>query len=337
MAHVAKWKYKEVEEVAEILKKYPVVGVASIFKIPAPQLQSIRSELKEHLLIRVVKNNLIRLALEKVAGDKKGIEKLEDLIDGPTAIVASDLNPFQLYRIVMQKKSPMPAKAGDIAPHDIVVKEGPTSFKPGPIVGDFQRAGIPAAIDKGKIVIRKTKTVAKKGDVISAELALALSKLEIFPFEVGLDIKGLWEDGILFTPEELAVDIDKLRAEVVQAASSAMNLAINIGYTTPETVPILLSKAHTEALAVALYAALPEKEVIPILLSRAYGQMLSLASMAPDAIDEELKSIMGEVSRSTSQPEAPVETEEKREEEKKEEEEAPSEEEALSGLGALFG
>jgi len=332
MAHVAKWKYKEVEEVAEILRKYPVVGVASIFKIPAPQLQSIRSELKEHLLIRVVKNNLIRLALEKVAADKKGIEKLEDLIDGPTAIVASDLNPFQLYRIVMQKKSPAPAKAGDIAPHDIVVKEGPTSFKPGPIVGDFQRAGIPAAIDKGKIVIRKTTTVAKKGDKISHELALALSKLEIYPFEVGLDIKGLWEDGILFTPDALSVDIDKLRADVATAASSAMNLAINIGYLTPETVPILLSKAHMEALAVALYAAVPEKEVIAVLLSRAHGQMLALASLAKDALDEELKSLMGEVSMSASEAEAPEEVEEK-----KEEEEAPSEEEALSGLGALFG
>ena len=30
---------------------------------------------------------------------------------------------------------------------DIEVKAGETSFKPGPIVGEFQQAGIPAAIE----------------------------------------------------------------------------------------------------------------------------------------------------------------------------------------------
>ncbi|RLF05370.1 MAG: 50S ribosomal protein L10 [Thermoprotei archaeon] len=338
MAHVAEWKYKEVEEIAELMRKYPVVGIASIYKIPAPQMQKIRRELKDHLLIRVVKNNLIRLAIEKVAEEKKDIKKLEDLIDGPTAIIASDLNPFKLYKIVMEKKTPMPAKGGDIAPHDIVVKEGPTPFKPGPIVGDFQRAGIPAAIDKGKIVIRKTKTVVKEGEVISPELALALTKLEIYPFEVGLDIRGLWEDGTVFTPENLTIDIDKIRGDFTAAAQHAVNLSLEIGYTTPLTVPLLLAKAHRDALAVALSAAVLEKDILPILLGKAHSQMLSLASRLSDGLDEELKEVLG----SAPAPAAPEEHqgggEEKKVEKKEEkEEEEPSEEEALSGLGALFG
>ena len=60
-------------------------------------------------------------------------------------------------------KSTAPAKPGDIAPEDIIVKEGETPFKPGPIVGELQKAGIPAAIEGGKIVIRKDKVLVEKG------------------------------------------------------------------------------------------------------------------------------------------------------------------------------
>ena len=45
-----------------------------------------------------------------------------------------------------------PARGGEIAPEDILVKKGETPFKPGPIVSEFQRAGLPAAIEKGKII-----------------------------------------------------------------------------------------------------------------------------------------------------------------------------------------
>ena len=41
-------------------------------------------------------------------------------------------------------KTPAPASGGELAIEDIVIKEGETSFKPGPIVGDLQKAGIPA-------------------------------------------------------------------------------------------------------------------------------------------------------------------------------------------------
>ena len=56
----------------------------------------------------------------------------------------------------------MAAKAGETAPEDIVIEKGPTSFKPGPIVGELQQAGIPAAIEGGKVRIRETKTVVKE-------------------------------------------------------------------------------------------------------------------------------------------------------------------------------
>ena len=49
--------------------------------------------------------------------------------------------------------TPAPAKEGQLAPFDIVVPKGPTPFGPGPIIGELQKIGLPAAIEAGKIGI----------------------------------------------------------------------------------------------------------------------------------------------------------------------------------------
>ena len=59
-----------------------------------------------------------------------------------------------------------------------MIKQGDTSFKPGPIVGELQKVGIPAAIESGKVVIKSDKLLVKEGETISAEVAQMLTKLE---------------------------------------------------------------------------------------------------------------------------------------------------------------
>ena len=116
---------------------------------------------------------------------------LMSVVDGQCAIVISDLNPFRLFKQLDATKTKMPAKGGETSPEDIEVKAGDTPFKPGPIVGDLQKAGVPAAIEQGKVVIKKDKVLVKEGDEISRDVALVLSKLEIFPMTVGLDLRAV--------------------------------------------------------------------------------------------------------------------------------------------------
>ena len=96
------------------------------------------------------------------------------------------MNAFQLYSELEKTKQGRAAKEGEVAPMDIVVEAGPTEFGPGPIVGEFNAVGIPAKIDKGKVAIQKTTTVVNKGDPISADLGIMLSKLNINPIEIGI-------------------------------------------------------------------------------------------------------------------------------------------------------
>ena len=69
MAHVAKWKFKEVETLTNLLTNKPVVGIVEIGGIPGPQMQKMRSNLQNVAEIRSSKNSLI-LVVRSALGPK---------------------------------------------------------------------------------------------------------------------------------------------------------------------------------------------------------------------------------------------------------------------------
>ncbi len=331
MAHIAPWKIQFVDKIAELINKYPVVGVVNINNIPAPQMQKMRANLKDKSVFIVGKNRLIKLAIEKA--NKENIKDLANYIDGQTGIIFTDMNAFKLVKILDASKTKAPAKGGEIAPDDIVVHEGETPFRPGPIISDLQRAGLPAAIQKGKIIIRKDTVVVKKGEVIPKDVAQVLTKLEIYPLTVGLDLRAAYEDNMVFPKDVLEVDTDKVYGDVLNAIQYGINLSVNAQYPTSITTPIIISDAYRKALNLAVNAGVINKDTVKIILSKAYSEMLGVASHLSDGLDEELKSLI-----TSSHAEVKTEKEEKKEEpQKDEEEEENKEEEAIAGLGSLFG
>ncbi len=331
MAHVAPAKKEIVERLVRRFEGSDVIGIANIHGIPAPQFQAIRKKLAGRAQITVAKNNLLRLALREAEAKKKDLAKLIESIVGQTAVVTADINPFRLFRELEATKTKAPARGGEVAPEELWVREGETPFKPGPIVGELQKAGVPAAIERGKVVIKKDKLLVKAGDRIPREVAQVLAKLEIYPLIVGLDLRGAYEAGTVFRRDALAIDDVQVRGQIGAAVRQAFALALEIAYPTKETIPLLLAKAHANALGLAVEAEFPTKESVKVLLARAQAKMLALAARAPGAADEELKAKLG---ASGSPPKAPPA--EAKQEEKKEKKEV-SEDEAASGLGSLFG
>jgi len=331
MAHVAPVKQKIVEDLARRFAESRVVGIASIQGIPAPQFQAIRRNLSGRATITVTKNNLLRLALQLAASKRPHLDGLADAIEGQTAVVTADLNPFRLFKELEATKTRAPARGGELAPDDLWVREGETPFKPGPVVGELQKAGIPAAIDRGKVVIKKDKLLVKAGDRIPRDVAQVLTRLEIYPLIVGLDLRGAYEEGTVFRRDALAVDDVVVRAQVVAAVRGAFNLALFAAYPAKGVVPPLLALAHSKALALSVEAGYVTKASLPFLLAKAHAHMLVLAGRAPEAGDEDLKRRLGG-SGGPARPPA-----EGTKEAKKEEPKETTEEEAAEGLGALFG
>jgi len=275
-AHVADWKKEEVKELSNLVTKNRVVGIIEVGGIPAPQMQQMRKNLQGSATIRSAKNNLILRALDEAEKSSKGISGLKDHVKGQSAIIATEMNPFKLFSKIKQSRTMAPAKGGEKAAYNIEVKSGETPFKPGPIVGELQKAGIPAAIIEGKVVVKTDKVVVPQGERIPTDVAQMLTRLEIFPIEIGMILNGVFEDGEIFSPEVLDINIDEFFARIRQASINVLNLAITAGWTTKQTIQPLLMKAHHDAFTIALEMGIVNKETVKYLISKANNQMLAL-------------------------------------------------------------
>ena len=315
-AHIPEWKVKDVEELVEMISKSRVVGVVGVREIPADNMQQMRGSLRGNVEIRMVRNTIARRALQASAPE---IRPLADFIEDQTALIFSNDNPFKLNGLLEKGKQPMPIKAGARAPKDIVVEAGETSFSPGPMVGKLQAAGIPAAIKGGKVVISQKITLAKEGEVVAAKTADILKTMEIFPRNVGLELRAAYEGGLIFRVKDLSINVEAQISELSSASAKAFGFAVEIGYATPKTVGPMLQKAQTRARALVLEAGLPVPGMMEMVLAKAAANARALAGLAS-----------GESAPAPAKAQAPAKAEEETEEKK-------DEGDTAAGLGALFG
>ncbi len=274
--HLPPWKRGEVEDIKKLAQQYQLVGLVDMYGIPATQVQNIRRSLRGKAVIRMVRNTLIRHALDEIGGEITGLDRF---ISGHSALIFTNDNPFKLYKTLEKTKTKMVARAGETAPEDIVVAKGPTSFKPGPIVGELQQAGIPAAIEAGKVKIRDTKTVVKKGGVISAKLADVLAKLDIKPMDVGIILQAAFFEKDLYEPKVLSIDEGMFLDMIATAARQAFNLSVNEAIPTRDTMQPILVKAVREARGLAIEASVYNRDVMDAIIGKAYREGSALQAL----------------------------------------------------------
>ena len=274
-AHLPEWKREEVEQIKELASSHELIGLVDIYGIPAKQFQQIRRNLHGNAVVKVARNTLVAHAFNDLGGQ---FIDLNEKVTEHSALIFASGNPFKLFKSLEQTKTRRSAKAGEITPEDIVVSEGPTSFKPGPIVGELNSAGIPAAIDGGKVKIKQTKTVVKAGEAVSAKQADVLSKLDIKPMPVGLNLVAVCYEGEIYLPDVLAVDDEAYKAKITLAASQAFNLAVNaaVPVRSAAVTEAQIAKAVREARNLGVEAPIYEKGVIEMIIGKAYRQASAL-------------------------------------------------------------
>lgn len=277
MAHVATYKKETVTEFVELAKKFKIIGVVNMEGLPTPQVQVMRASLrKEGVALHMTKKRLLKIVLKDLEKVKPNISHMVDNLRGMPAILFAQENPFKLYKKLQASKSSAPAKAGQIAPRDIVVPAGPTPFAPGPIIGELGQFKIKTGIENGKVAVKADTVVAKEGDKISAGLASILTRLGIMPMEIGLDLVAAYENGTIFNKSVMAVDEKEYIDNIGLAHNYAFNLAVEVAFMTSQTTETLLSKAFADAKALAVEQAILAKECVDQILARAHAQATSV-------------------------------------------------------------
>jgi large subunit ribosomal protein L10 len=274
-------KTGEVEEIKGILNEYKSIGIASLQKVRAAQLQELKKNLAGKVCMRVLKNTLIKIAIENMGTTE--LKKLEQYLEGSNVLLFTDLNPFKLALLLEKGKVKTTAKSGDIAAMDVVIPAGNTGQPPGPIISQLNAAGLPTRIESGSVWVSKDTLVVRKGEVINERLAAVLSKLGVKAVEAGLSMTAVYDEGLMITGNQLKLDVDGTRKSVEQNHGAAFALSLSIAYPTSENIQALLQTAHQKAFALSLSAAVPTKENIADLLRKAHTQMLSLRTTVEKA------------------------------------------------------
>ncbi len=267
-------KEELVDEMAEKIEDYPVVGMLDMHSLPARQLQEIKKELVGEAEIQMSRKTLIRRALD--AADREDIEQLGEGDAIMPALIFTEKNPFSLFKLIQAKKSSAAASGGEVAPADIVIEAGQTDLDPGPMLGKIQEYGAQTSVEDGKIKVENDAVAVEAGEVIDADTADVLNQLGMEPLEVGLDLKLVYEDGEVFDRSVLEIDSEEYHSDLAAAASGAFNLAVNAGVMNSRTAQPALQQAVGKARSLAVEAGIVAPDVMDDLLRKGAGQAAAL-------------------------------------------------------------
>ncbi|MGD6806114.1 MAG: 50S ribosomal protein L10 [Candidatus Bathyarchaeia archaeon] len=275
---VLQQKSTEVEAIKDIFKEYKSVGIASLQKVRASQLQELKKSMRGQVYLRVLKNTLIKIAIEEL--NQEELKKLEEYLEGSNVFLFTDINPFKLALMLEKGKVKTFAKAGDTAAEDIVVPSSNTGQPPGPVISQLNAVGLPTRIENGSVWVSKDTLVVRRGEPINDRLAGVLAKLGIKSVELGISMRAAYDHGLIITGDQLKVDVPATKRSVECSNQEAFALALSIGYPCKETIKPLLQTAHQKAMSLSIGAAIPTKETIGDLIRKANAEAACLQEKA---------------------------------------------------------
>ncbi len=327
-------KDKIVNEVKQFLSKYNVIAILDISGVPAREYKEIKKVLSNYGVVKVYKNTLILRALSDLR--IKGLEDLKPYLVGVNAYFFTNLNAFQIASLLDKVITLRYAKPGDKATGDIYVPEGPTGIPPGPMMSVFGKLKIRTMVKEGVIWIAKETKVASAGDEISPELASLLRKLNVKPIVVKLNVKAVWDNGIILRGDQLKLDIEGFKKDIIAALQLSKSLAVSIALPIPEVMPEVISKAFMHAVALASHIAYVTPDTISFIFKVAIAKAQILALVLNQKNPNLGLNVQTGMTTSTQQPtqSSVQETKKTKEEEEKKE---VSEEEIAEGISLLFG
>jgi large subunit ribosomal protein LP0 len=308
------------DKLIKLLDKYNEILIVEADNVGSSHMQTIRKALRPlDSVVLMGKNTLIRKAIKGHLQKIPNLEAILPLITGNIGLVfcKGDLN--KVRSVIDANKVAAPARAGSIAPNDVVVPKGNTGLEPTQ-TSFLQALNIASKITRGQIEIINDVPLIKVGEKVGQSEAALLQKLDIKPFKYGLNVKTVYDNGAVYDHKVLDMTeediLNKFRAGVQRVA--AVGLAI--GVPNLATVPHSLVNTYKKLVAIALATDIT------------FGRVKSFKELL--ANPEALKAAAA--AASAPAPAAAGKKEEKVEKKKEEKVEEKAEEED-AGMGGLFG
>lgn len=246
----ATWKANYFTKVVTYLDEYPKCFIVGADNVGSKQMQQIRISLRGLAVVLMGKNTMMRKAIRGHLENNQALERLLPHIRGNVGFVFTKLDLNEVREKLLENKVRAPARAGAIAPLEVVIPAQNTGLGPEK-TSFFQALSIPTKISKGTIEIINDVPILRPGDKVGASEATLLNMLNISPFSYGLVIEQVYDSGSIFSPNILDIKPEDLRAKFQQGVANVAALSLAMGYPTIASAPHSIANGFKNLLAIA--------------------------------------------------------------------------------------
>jgi len=233
------------------LDEYKNILIIGVDFVGSKQMQQVRIALRGKGIVLMGKNTIIRKVLRERAEKNPALESLLPFVFGNIGFVFTNGDLNALRQIVTANKVPAGAKSGVIAPIDVIIPPGPTGLDPGQ-TSFFQTLNIGTKIVKGSIEMTVASKVCVKGEKITASAVALLNKLNIRPFEYGITVDTVYENGSTYSVKILEMSDNDLVNMFTSSANRMAAVSFALGYINQVTLPHSFGRAFRMVCALAL-------------------------------------------------------------------------------------
>jgi large subunit ribosomal protein LP0 len=283
-------KRKLINKLYHNFTKYKQVLVVNLENVGSNQVQEVRYALRKQKKGEMIvgKNTVVKKAIslrmeqpnpedpdyeerKKLWSALPQLERLVGLCRGKVGLIFTQSAVFELKPIIEANKVSSVAKVGAFAPIDITIPPGPTGMDPSQI-SFFHALSISTKIQKGQIEITKEVKVCTQGKKVGNSEAALLAKLGIKPFQYGMEIKYVYDDGSILGPEVFNITPEEIINKFRFGVSNLAALSLSLGLPNSTSVPHMVINGFKNLASIGLETGLKFKQLDALLSGPAQSQ-----------------------------------------------------------------
>jgi len=267
-----------------LLDEYTKILVVTADNVGSSQMQQIRRALRGTAVLLMGKNTMMRKAIRDHLGKTPLLEGILPHIKGNIGFVFTNGDLGEIRNKILALKVEASAKAGSLAPVDVVVPAGNTGMEPTK-TSFFQALSIPTRINKGTIEIINDIHLLVVGQKVNLSQAALLQMLGIRPFQYGLKVTMVYDNGAVYPTSVLDWTDEDILKKFFGGVTNVTALSLRIGYPTVLSVPHSIINGFKNLVAISLATTynFPAAEKIKKILSDPAAFAAAVASSAPAA------------------------------------------------------
>jgi len=247
----------------DLLVNCPEALVVHLDNVGSFQVQQIRLEMRGKAELLCGKNTMMRTAIRnKHAEDPSlNLDVVLSAINGNCGFIFAKNCTLDYIRGALTKyRVSKAARPGVIAPDDVGIPAGPTGMDPSQTTL-FQTLNVATKIVKGQIEIVSDMKACIQGQKVSASAAALLMKLNIKPFEYGMEVLYVMQDGAVFPAAVLNMSEGVIVGKFLNGVSHLAAFGREIGIPTEAALPHMFANAFKNVAALCADIDIEFKEI----------------------------------------------------------------------------